>query len=225
MIWSQEALCLMEEINTFVINKYKILELDFDTDSDDYIINYIIAPRCKTPYGLQELYAFFGLKIYDVIDRHLSNVYYFDQVYADYPYKGVNFETNMFNSDNEIFNIADEFGLKIDDKNGIKQIFGRMRFLASKNIYNISVVNNFQLCKIDYENPRYYESQYFRPYFKNYIKKHPKNLRYLDLLRKALVKSYYFRRNIFIPLTKKDLINILEDPFIWVMLEPYNHIL
>ena len=60
---------------------------------------------------------------------------------------------------------------------------------------------------------------------KTFNKKHPKNLRYLELLRKALVKSYYFRRNIFIPLTKKDLINILEDPFIWVMLEPYNHIL
>jgi hypothetical protein len=225
MIWSHEALSLMKEINNFVINKYKILELDFDADSDDYIINYILAPRFKPPYGVQELYAFFGLKIYDIIDKHLSNVYYFDQVYADYPYRGIDFETNIFNSDNEIFNIADEFGLKIDYKNGVKEIFGRMRFLASKNIYDPIVANRFELCKVEYENPKYYESEYFKLYFKNYIKKHPKNLRYLDLLRKVLVKSYYFRRNIFIPLTKKDLIKVLEDPFIWVMLEPYNHIL
>jgi len=224
-MWTPEALSLMNEINTFVINKYRILELDFDSDSDNYIINSILAPRCKTPFGLQELYTFFTLKIYDVIDRHLANEYYFDQIYGDYPYKGATKEINMFNSDNEIFNIADEFGLKIDYKNGVRQIFGRIRFLASKNIYNASIVNNFELCKLDYENPKYFETPNFKIYFKNYIKKHLKYLRYLNLLRKTLVKSYYFRRNIFIGLCKKDLISILEDPFIWVMLEPYNHII
>lgn len=225
MLWTEEARKLIDEVKIFVINKYKILELDFDSESEKYIIYSILIPNRKLPLDVPDVYTFITLKIYDVIDRHISNHYYFDQIYGDFPLKGPNFETNMFNSDNEIFNIADEFGLKSNEKTIIRQIFGRIRFLASKNIYDSSIANKFSLCKIDYENPKYYENENFKIYFKNYINKHPKNLRYLDLLRKVLVKSYYFRRIIFIPTSKKDLITVLEDPFIWVILEPYNHIL
>ncbi len=224
-MWSEDAMKIMEEIRIFVINKYKILELDFDQEAENYIINYILIPNCKLPLRPCEVYAFFALKIYDVIDKQLSKEYYFDQIHGDFPRKGVNYETNMFNSDNEIFNIADDFGLKNEDKNIIRQIFGRIRFLASKNIYDSSIANNFILCKMDYENPNYYETENFKVYFKNYLNKHPKHFRYLDLLRKVLVRSYYFRKNIFIPLCKKDLIKVLEDPFIWTILEPYNHII
>jgi hypothetical protein len=225
MLWTEEAKKLIDEIKIFVTNKYKILELDFDIESENYIIHTILIPNRELPLDTADVYIFITLKIYDVIDRHISTHYYFDQIYGDFPIKGPNLETNIFNSDNEIFNIADEFGLKSDEKTIVRQIFGRIRFLASKNIYDFSIANNFSLCKMEYENPIYYENENFKNYFKNYINKHPKYLRYLDLLRKVLVKSYYFRRNIFIPFSKKDLITVLEDPFIWTILEPYNHIL
>jgi hypothetical protein len=225
MTWTKEAKLLIKQLEPIVLEKYKVLKHEFNKETDKYIIESILIPNCKNPLDVPEVYAFYTLKIYEVIDKYLMSHYYFDQIYGDFPVKGVNFETNMYNSDNEIFNIADEFGLKIKDKIAIIQIFGRLRFLASRNIYNSSIVNNFMLCKIEYENPKYYEKENFRLYFKNYVNKHPKYLRYLDLLRKVLVKSYYFRTNIFIALTEKDLIKVLEDPFIWVMLEPYNHIL
>jgi hypothetical protein len=225
MIWSEDAIKLMEEVRIFVLNKYKILELDFNEEAEKYIIHNILIPNCKFPLGRSEVYAFFALKIYDVIDKHIHNHYYFDQIHGDFPVKGINLESNIFNSDNEIFNIADEFGLKSEDKNITRQIFGRIRFLASKNVYNINIANNFILCKMDYENPKYYETENFKIYFKNYVNKNVKYLRYLDLLRKVLVKSYYFRQNIFIPLSAKDLMKVLEDPFIWVILEPYNYII
>ena len=225
MLWTEEAEKLINEVKIYVINKYKILELDFDNESEQYIIYNILIPNRELPLDTHDVYTFITLNIYGVIDRHISSHYYFDQIYGNFPFNGPNIETNMFNSDNEIFNIADEFGLKSQEKSIITQIFGRLRFLASKNIYDSSIANKFNLCKIDYENPKYYENENFKIYFKNYINKHPKNLRYLDLLRKVLVKSYYFRKNIFIPLSKKDLITVLEDPFIWTILEPYNHIL
>jgi len=225
MLWTEEAEKLINEVKIYVINKYKILDLDFDNESEQYIIYNILIPNRELPLDIHDVYTFIALKIYGVIDRHISSHYYFDQIYGDFPLKGVNQETNMFNSDNEIFNIADEFGLKSPDKSVIRQIFGRIRFLASKNVYDSSIANNFILCKIDYENPKYYEREYFKIYFKTYLNKNSKYLRYLDLLRKVLVKSYYFRRNIFIPLSKKDLITVLEDPFIWTILEPYNHII
>jgi hypothetical protein len=225
MIWTQEAKLLIKQLEPIILEKYKILKYEFNEETDKYIIETILIPNRKIPLGIPEVYALYTLKIYEVIDKYMMASYYFDQIYGDFPLKGVNSETNIYNSDNEIFNIADEFGLKIEDKSAIIQIFGRLRFLASLNIYNFSIAHNFMLCKIEYEHPKYYENENFRLYFKNYVNKHPKYLRYLDLLRKVLVKSYYFRTNIFIPLSEKDLIKILEDPFIWVMLEPYNHII
>jgi len=225
MIWTKEAELLINQLEPIVLEKYKILKQYFNIETDKYIIESILIPNCKNKLlGLSEVYAFYTLKIYEVIDKFLMSHYYFDQIYGDFPIKGFNLETNIYNSDNEIFNIADEFGLKINDKTAVIQIFGRLRFLASKNIYNYSIAHNFMLCAIEYEHPKYYEKDNFKIYFKNYINKNPKYLRYLDLLRKVLVKSYYFRTNIFIALSEKDLNKVLEDPFIWVMLEPYNHI-
>lgn len=225
MIWTEEAINLSKEINDFVINRYKILKIEFNKKSDDYIIENILIPNCSIPFGIREVYIFYSLKIYDVIDKHINVNFYFDQVYGNFPYKGPTQETNMFNSDNEIFNIADEFGLKSEEKNILRQIFSRIRYLASKNIYNYNIAYNFNICVMDYENPKYYENENFKIYFKNYLNKNPKYLRYLDLLRKVLVKSYYFRKNIYIPFTHQQLIKVLDDSFVWVILEPYNSIL
>lgn len=225
MIWTKEAKLLIKNLEPFIFEKYKILRYEFNQATDDYIINSILIPNCKFPLDIPEVYAFYTLRIYEVIDKYLLSHYYFDQIHGDFPVKGINLETNIFNSDNEIFNIADEFGLKIKDKTAVIQIFGRLRFLASKNIYDANIAHNFMLCNIEYEHPKYYETEYFKIYFKNYVNKHPKYLRYLDLLRKMLVKSYYFRTNIFIALSYNDIIKVLNDPFIWCMLEPYNHII
>lgn len=239
MLWTEESLELLNKVNSFVINKYKVLEYDFNEESDNYIINNILLPSRDLPLQLCDVYTFYALKIYSVIDSHMAGCFYFDQIYAYFPSNGQNFETNMYNSDNEIFNIADEFGLKSEDKNIIRQIFGRIRFLYSKNIYDLNIAHKFNICQMDYENPMYYENENFKTYFKNYLKagrssispeasvlnKNSKHLRYLDLLRKVLVKSYYLRKNIFIPLSSKELLKLIEDPLIWTILEPYNHIL
>lgn len=224
MLWTEEAQLLILHLENIIIDRYKILEFDFNKGMDDYIIENIMIDNFRMPLDVVGVYTFLALRIYGVIDNMLIKHYYFDQIHGDFPIKGIDFETNMFNSDNEIFNIADEFGLKSEDKNFIRQIFGRIRFLASKNIYNVNIANNFNLCKIDYENPKYYETEKFTSYFKTYLNKHSKHFRYTDLLRKVLVKSYYFRKNIFIPMNRKELMSILDDPLIWLILEPYNHI-
>ena len=224
MLWTEEAQMLILHLENIIINKYKILEFDFNRGMDDYIIENIMIANFRMPLDVTGVYTFLALRIYGVIDNIILKNYYFDQIHGDFPVKGIDFETNMFNSDNEIFNIADEFGLKSEDKNFIRQIFGRIRFLASKNIYNVNIVNNFNICKIDYEHPKYYETPKFTTHFKTYLNKHSKYFRYTDLLRKVLVKSYYFRKNIFIPTSYKELMSLLDDPLIWLILEPYNYI-
>ena len=143
-------------------------------------------------------------------------------MFAGFPVKSNKEEVNYYNSDNEIFNIANEFGFKSNDKNIIRQIFGRIRFLAKHNIWNPSV--DYLVDDTELLDSKYYETENFRINFKKYINNHPKYLRYLNLLRKALIQSYYFRSKIFVAITNKELNSVLCSPFVYIMLEPYNHI-
>ena len=50
MIWSEDAIKLMEEVRIFVLNKYKILELDFNEEAEKYIIH-------NTSYHIHIIYT------------------------------------------------------------------------------------------------------------------------------------------------------------------------
>jgi hypothetical protein len=219
---STEALIYYPIIEEYIGNFYKVFKLNINKDSDKILIQVVYDNRFNENFELEEVYTFFTLKLYDLIDKYNLSTYYFDQIFAGYPIKSYNEEVNQFSSDNEIFNIADEFGFKTSDKNIIRQIFGRIRFLAKNNIWNSSV--DYLTDITETSDSKYYETENFRIYFKKYIDNHPKYLRYLGLLRKALIQSYYFRTKMAIAISNKELNTILSSPFVYVMLEPYNHI-
>lgn len=221
MYWSDESIIYYPIIEEYIGNFYKIFKLNINKDSDEILIDIIYKNRFNEKLELQEVYTFFTLKLYDLIDKYTLATYYFDQIFCGYPTKS-NIEGNQFSSDNEIFNIADEFGFKTEDKNIIRQIFSRIRFLAKHNIWNPSI--DYIIDDTELKDSKYYETENFRKNFKKYLENHPKHLRYLNLLRKALIQSYYFRTKIFVAITNKELNSVLCSPFVYIMLEPYNHI-
>jgi hypothetical protein len=223
MYWSNEAIIYYPIIEEYIGNFYKIFKLNINKDSDEMLIEIIYNNKFNEKIELEEIYSFFTLKLYDLIDKYCSSIYYFDQLFAGYPSKSQHLEINKYSSDNEIFNIANEFGFKSPDTNIIRQIFSRIRFLAKNNIWNPSI--DYLIDNTEITDSKYYETENFKIYFKKYIDNHPKNLRYLGLLRKALIQSYYFRSKIFVAVYNKELNSVLSSSFIYVMLEPYNHII
>jgi len=224
MLWTRNAYILLKEMEEVLYKKYRIFRVPVIPNSETFIINEILLPKnnYKT-LDIPEVYIFYSLRIYDLVDWLLDKTYYFDQLNGGYPSKFIGSDAVDYTAENEIFNIADEFGLKSCDKLIIRHVFTRLRFLALHNIYD-KIHDEFIITHCEYENPLYYETHRFKENFKKYIHNHKKYHKYTEFCKKALIQSYYYRMKIRIATNRKEFDILCNDPFIYTILEPYNHL-
>lgn len=190
-------------------------EYDFYTSEDEVLQKIEKSdPHCF----MINIYSLFHLKIMKLVQHESKNMEFFDQKHKFVPHKSIHNDGNFFCSMSEIQNIANDIPKKPSLENLSLQIFMRTRALSIIGEWDMNVD-----CDSLFYNQKCSKS--FLEKCKSYFLNNSKYLKYTRLLLSALENGEYFEHLIPVSTTLEQYTQFLYNPFIFVMLKPYNFIL
>jgi len=163
-------------------------------------------------------YVLYSMKILSLMEKECLNNILFDQEHGFSLRKTNHNDGNHYIHLNEIKYIANELKIRPKSEEFILQIFMRVRVLSILNKWNPDID-----CDTLYYKQE--ESPIFLEECKKYFKGSKKYLRYTRLLKAAIDNAIIFEKPIKMPSTLKEYKEFLKNPFVYVILEPYNYIL
>jgi hypothetical protein len=161
-------------------------------------------------------YELYTLKILDLLDEEFKTPLPFDQHHGYTPIKNIYEEGNKYSTSSEIYSVANELHVKLENDKITENIISRLRVLAMMNDW-CHLVNIDSLC---IEHSEKYFSE-----VKQYLQNHKKYMRYARLLKVAIADAKLHEHPDILPSEEQKFMDFLMSPFIYVMLQPYNYIL
>lgn len=193
---------------------YKKFRLESSKQDNEFIKQF-----CKRDDKNQiNAYNLYALKILKIIDRECVECEYFDQENGFIYSKSNRKEPNEFISNSEIYNVANEVKIKPVTQKIMVNIFSRIRVLAILDVWEKDI-DCETFCYEQEVSDKYLEQ------CKIYFLNQKRYMRYARLLKVALDNGKYFELPDFLPNNINEYRTFLRQPFIYVILQPWNYIL
>lgn len=204
-----------EEIDKYTSNLYEKYQFYSSKQNDDKLLSILKANSADSNVNL---YSFFGAKVLDILAKEADHTEFFDLETGFVRPKSRSIDGNYYTHRNEIFSVLNEVRYTPDTENILIQICGRVRVLAFLDKWNSN---------IDCDN-LYFEQEISTNYFKEckkYLQGNIKYMRYARLIRACIDSVRVFEKFYRLPTTFEGYRELLHNPLVYVLLEPYNYMI
>jgi len=193
---------------------YKKFKQESSKQNNEFIKNF-----CKRDESNQiNVYNLYALKILKIIDLECISNVFFDQEKKILPVKSERKESNEYISNSEIYNVVNEVKIKPENQTILKNICSRIRVLSCLDIWE-NDIDCETFCYDQEVTDKYLEK------CKIYFLKNKNYMRYARLLKVALDNGKYFELPDFLPNNINEYRTFLRQPFIYIILQPYNYLI